>query len=92
MADDSRHSGERGSQRVSAGLSGAEFAGLGLQFALAILLFTFAGVWLDGRLHSSPWFTIIGVFLGAGGGLYSMYRKVTTAQRLDAERRAANRR
>jgi F0F1-type ATP synthase assembly protein I len=88
MPDDTKRTGER----VSAGLGGAEFAGLGLQFAFAILVFAAAGVWLDGRLGSSPWFTIIGVFAGAAGGFYSMYRKVMAAQRRDAERRAANRR
>lgn len=73
-------------------LSGGEFAGIGIQFALVILVFTAGGVWLDRRLGSSPWFTIIGVFVGAAGGFYSMYRKVMAAQRLDAARRAANRR
>ena len=84
----------RGPSGETAGgaLSGGEFAGIGIQFALVILVFTFGGVWLDRRLGSSPWFTIIGVFVGAAGGFYSMYRKVMTAQRLDAERRAANRR
>ena len=88
MADDAKRTGG-GS---SAGLGGAEFAGIGVQFALVILVFTFAGVWLDRRLGTSPWLTIIGVFVGAAGGFYSMYRKVMAAQRLDAERRAANRR
>jgi len=70
-------------------LSGAEFAGIGVQFALTLLVFVLAGAWLDRRLGSSPWLLIIGVFVGAGGGFYSMYRKVTAAQRRDAERIAA---
>lgn len=79
------------SKRGSA-LSGGEFAGIGLQFALAILVFAFGGVWLDGRLATSPWFTVVGVFVGGAGGFYSMYRKVTAAQRRDAARRQAERR
>jgi F0F1-type ATP synthase assembly protein I len=71
-----------------AAVSGGEFAGIGLQFAFVIMVFTAAGVWLDGRLKSSPWFTITGVFLGAGGGFYSMYRKVIAAQRRDARERS----
>jgi ATP synthase protein I len=67
-------------QRGSA-VSGAEFAGIGLQFGLTILVFAFAGVWLDGRLGTSPWLTVICVFAGAGGGFYSMYRRVTARQR-----------
>jgi ATP synthase protein I len=64
-------------------VSGMEFAGIGIQFAATILVFTFAGVWLDRRLGTSPWFVLIGVFVGAGGGFYSMYRLVTrrTARR-----------
>jgi hypothetical protein len=70
------------------GVSGGEFAGIGLQFAFVILVFTFAGVWLDRRLGTSPWFLLVFVFAGAGGGFFSMYRKVTAAQRRDAALRA----
>jgi ATP synthase protein I len=62
-------------------LSGAEFAGIGVQFAAVILAFVFAGVWLDKRLGSSPWFVISFVFIGAAAGFYSIYRKVMSAQR-----------
>jgi ATP synthase protein I len=54
-----------------------EFAGIGVQFALTILVFVFAGVWLDRRLGTSPWLLLVFVFLGAGGGMYSMYRSLT---------------
>jgi F0F1-type ATP synthase assembly protein I len=54
---------------------------MGFQFAAAILVFVFAGVWLDRRFHSAPWFLLISVFVGAGAGFFSMYRKVTAAQR-----------
>jgi len=66
------------------GVSGGEFAGIGLQFAVVILVFTAVGVWLDRRFGTSPWFLLVFVFAGAGGGFYSMYRKVTAAQRRDA--------
>jgi ATP synthase protein I len=77
-------SGTRGNPtlRGAAGtVSGAEFAGIGLQFAFTILIFAFAGVWLDKRLGTSPWLLIVFVFVGAAGGFYSMYRRVTAAQR-----------
>ena len=67
-------------------LGGAEFAGIGVQFALTLLVFVAAGIWLDRRLGTSPWLLIICVFAGAGGGFYSMFRRVTAAQRRDAER------
>jgi F0F1-type ATP synthase assembly protein I len=69
----------------SSALSGGEFAGIGLQFALVILVFTAGGAWLDRRLGSTPWFLILGVFVGAAGGFFSMYRKISAAQRRDAE-------
>ena len=63
--------------------SASEFAGIGLQFAASIVLFVFAGQWLDRRLGTGPLFLILGVFLGAGGSFYSMYRKLMAAQQND---------
>ena len=77
--------------RRSGGLAGGEFAGLGLQFALVILVFTGAGYWLDRRLGSSPVFLLIGVAIGGAGGFYSIFQKATAAQRRDADRRTAER-
>ena len=51
-------------------------AGMGVQFVAAILLFLFAGKWLDSKLGTSPWLLIVGVFLGAAASMYSMYRRV----------------
>ena len=81
-------SAERTTPNRAVGLSGGEFAGIGLQFAFVILVFTAAGMWLDRRFGTSPWFLFVFVFAGAGGGFYSMYRKVTAAQRRDAQARA----
>jgi F0F1-type ATP synthase assembly protein I len=74
-------------KRPPAGLSAAEFAGVGVQFAAAIVVFLFAGQWLDRRLGTRGWFTIAGVFVGAGGAFYNMYRKIAAAQRRDDEAR-----
>lgn len=67
------------------GLSGADFAGVGIQFAFAIIAFLFAGQWVDDTLNTKPVFTIAGVFLGAGAAFYNMYRKITAAQKKDDE-------
>jgi F0F1-type ATP synthase assembly protein I len=64
---------------------------LGIQFALAIVVFLFAGQWLDKRLGTDSLFTVVGVFVGAAGAFYNMYRKVTAAQKLDDEERKARR-
>ena len=63
------------------GTSGAEFAGAGLQFAATIVAFMFLGIWLDKTLGSSPWFVLLCVFLGAGAGFYSIYRKLVGGKR-----------
>jgi F0F1-type ATP synthase assembly protein I len=76
---------EGSAARGSGAGSGAAFAGLGLQFALAIVVFLYAGQWLDRRLGTGPLFLILGVFVGAGGAFYSMYRKLMAAQRREEE-------
>lgn len=78
---------KRPHQSSSKGLSGADFAGVGVQFAVAIIVFLFAGQWLDKRLGTNGLFTIAGVFVGGGAAFYSMYRKITAAQRRDDEAR-----
>lgn len=68
-------------------LSGADFAGVGMQFAVAIIAFLFVGQWLDKRVGTNGLFTIAGVFVGGGAAFYNMYRKITAAQRRDDEER-----
>lgn len=81
---DKIHNSGRG--RAAPGVSGAEFAGIGFQFAATVLVFVFIGVWLDRRMGTSPWLLLTCVFVGAAGGFYSMYRRVSVAQRREAER------
>ncbi|HMI43873.1 MAG TPA: AtpZ/AtpI family protein [Gemmatimonadaceae bacterium] len=78
---------KRTHQSSNKSLSGADFAGVGMQFAVAIIAFLFAGQWLDNRLGTNGLFTIAGVFVGGAGAFYSMYRKITAAQRRDDEER-----
>ncbi len=68
-------------RRPESGPSGADVAGVGLQFAASILVFLFLGKWLDGKLGTAPWLMVIGVFLGAAGGMYSMYLKLLAPKR-----------
>ena len=83
-----RFGGSGGARRPS--VSGTEFAGIGVQFALTILVFVVLGVWLDRRLGTTPWLLLICVFLGAGGGFYSIYMRVVAWQRRDAQHREHN--
>jgi F0F1-type ATP synthase assembly protein I len=57
------------------------YSGLGLQFAATMIVFAFAGRWLDGRIGTSPLALLVGVFLGFGLGLYSMVKKLPTPPR-----------
>jgi hypothetical protein len=51
-------------------------AGLGMQFFVALVLFAYAGAWLDRRFDSSPLWMLVGVFLGGGGTFYLSYRRL----------------
>lgn len=62
-------------------MSGAEFAGWGIQFVVTLLAGLFLGSWLDKRLGTSPILTISGMFLGAAGAFVSMYRRLVARQR-----------
>jgi len=84
--------GKRSQQSPKKGLSGADFAGVGMQFAMAIIIFLFAGQWLDKRLGTNGLLTIASVFVGASAAFYNMYRKISAAQKEDDAERAARRR
>ena len=86
MADE-----KRPQRSSSKGLSGADFAGLGIQFAAVIVVFVFLGQWLDRRFGDTGMFTIAAVFVGAAGAFFSMYRKISAAQKEDDERRRVSR-
>ncbi len=68
-----------------------KYAGFGVQFAGAILLFLYAGNWVDGRLGTAPLFLISGVFAGAGLSFYSIYRRVMADQQDEARSRKRRR-
>ena len=47
-----------------------------LSFVGPVIACLVAGIWLDQRFGTSPLFLFIGLFLGFGTGLYSVYRQV----------------
>jgi ATP synthase protein I len=75
------------SEKRDDGPSAGAYAGLGLQFAASILVFLYLGQWLDRRLGTDPWLLLIGVFVGAGGSFYSIYRKLMREQERDEARK-----
>jgi ATP synthase protein I len=54
--------------------SAGEFLTLGIQLALAVLVFFFLGRWLDEKFGTAPWLMIAGLFVGVTGGLISFFR------------------
>jgi F0F1-type ATP synthase assembly protein I len=58
-----------------------QYMGHGLSLALATLLFLFLGWRLDGWLGTTPLFTILGAFVGAGAGFYNLYYQMIVKPR-----------
>ena len=62
----------------------ARVAGIGWTVAIAIVAGAAAGWWLDRRLGTGPWLTLVGVALGAAAAFTAMIRllrSVTGAKR-----------
>ena len=58
-----------------------QFMGHGLTWALAVLLFMWAGYWVDGKVGTAPILMIIGAFVGGGAGFYSLYYHIVIEPR-----------
>jgi F0F1-type ATP synthase assembly protein I len=68
---------ERNSQGKWGGRWSREFGPfltLGLQLAIAVVVFFFLGRWLDSKLGTSPWFMLAGLGLGIVGGFVQFFR------------------
>jgi len=63
-----------------------QYLGYGLQWALATALFLFLGWLADGWLGTKPLLTIVGAFVGAGAGFYSLYYHLVVEPRRRAAR------
>jgi putative F0F1-ATPase subunit (Ca2+/Mg2+ transporter) len=84
MADEKFSAKGQGTGPAAGGPGGpspASFAGAGAQFVVSILLFLYVGKWLDAKLGTAPWLLMLGVFVGAGAGFYSFYRRIMAASR-----------
>jgi ATP synthase protein I len=46
----------------------AYYSSIGFQVSLSIVIGLAAGVWLDGRLDTSPWLTLVFMGLGIAAG------------------------
>jgi F0F1-type ATP synthase assembly protein I len=66
---------------IRKGISGSALAGAGLQFALTLVAFALAGIWLDRRLGTSPWLLIVLVLGGSGLAFWGMYRRMVSGEK-----------
>lgn len=53
------------------------YAGLGIQLAVVLMVFVFAGQWADRRLGTGGLLTVLFAFIGFGGTMYSLIRILT---------------
>ena len=52
----------------------ARLGGLGVQFAVTVVVCTAAGWWADGRLGTAPWLLVAGALIGAVAAFYQVCR------------------
>lgn len=64
-------------------ISAASFAGLGIQFAVGIVIFLYLGKWIDSLLGTAPTGLIAGVFIGAAASFYLVFKKISAFQKQD---------
>jgi hypothetical protein len=67
LPGDDRHNVERKYLR---------FAGVGVQYALTILILTFAGIWLDEWLGTDPLFLVVCLLIAFVGATWSLVNTV----------------
>ena len=65
----------------------ARFSGHGLTLALAMGLFLLVGWVVDGRIGTTPLFTVVGALVGAAAGFYHMLHHLIFLPREEARRR-----
>lgn len=57
------------------------FGTLGIEIILSVLFGVFVGNWLDGKLETSPWFTLAGLVFGAGAAVRAILRALKLMHR-----------
>jgi F0F1-type ATP synthase assembly protein I len=60
---------------------GYKYLAMGLRFAGGIVVFLFAGLFLDRKAGTTPLFLLVGTIAGAVLGFLSIYRELTAEER-----------
>ena len=68
------------------------FGTLGLEIVLCVLVGFFGGRWLDDKLHTAPWLTLVGFVAGGGAAVKALLRAMKQMQAITEreERRRGN--
>lgn len=51
----------------------------GIELAIAVVAFLLLGWWLDGKLGTAPWLTLLGLVFGSGVGFRSLWKAAQEA-------------
>ena len=54
---------------------------IGIEIALSIVFGILGGRWLDGKLNTAPFLTVLGMALGVAAGFRSLYRTTRQEQK-----------
>lgn len=64
----------------------SRYSYVGIFFGVAIALGYFAGHWADGKWHTDPWLSVVGLLVGVASGFRELYR--VSKQALKDERKS----
>lgn len=62
---------------------------IGLAFVFALMLGFGGGYWLDGRLGTTPWLTLLGFGAGLAAGVLNVVRAMQSVTKAEQSRRPA---
>lgn len=62
-------------------LAASKVSYIGLFFGVAIALGYFTGHWLDGKFHTEPWISFVGLLIGIAAGFKELIRIARQYQR-----------
>jgi len=57
------------------------YMGLGMTLTMSVVFFLGVGWWVDSKLGTTPLFMVIGAFVGAAAGFYSLYYHIVIEPR-----------
>lgn len=73
------------SARTRSYYRGLSATSVGLEFAIAVVITLFAGLWLDRKLGTSPWLMLLCLCFGFAAGMRGVWRHVAEADRAAKE-------